>query len=97
MKTTYFSSLFLVITSGSSEFNIFRIPSSLSNAGINFMQKVGKRSVYPSGAGTSRICQFKMPGKRPMGSAASCIQQKAVTAVSLGDCPSEEPLVITFS
>lgn len=42
MKTTYFSSLFLVITSVSSKFNIFRIPSSLSNICTNFVQKAGK-------------------------------------------------------
>lgn len=74
MKTTYFSSLFLVITSGSSKVSIFRIPSSLSNTCTNFVQKAGKRFVCTSDADTSQICQFKMPARRPVGSAASCIQ-----------------------
>lgn len=42
------------------------------------MQKTGKRFVCTSGAGTSQICPFKMPEKRPVASAAPCPQQKAV-------------------
>lgn len=42
--------------------------------------KAGKGFGYTSDAGTSQICQFKMPGKRPVGSASPCTHQNLLYA-----------------